>query len=262
MTNTSKNTSISLLTRQQLELLNKRTLQYPLPIAEKDYFLAVAIQIIYNSPIKKQLVFKGGTALHHCYLPQKRFSEDLDFTSIGSGFRSEEVISTLESSGIFQAKKIFQSNFTFKIERLQYQGLLGQPGNIKIEIDHFQNILLPGVAKEYKNAWKVNVSPIVMDKREICAEKIRATSQRARYRDFYDLYFLIEKLKVDYQQSVSLLKKKEVRTAIISDNIAKNWSIAKEQIERDLGSIYCSEKISNHEIEKLIQKLQFDPIRK
>lgn len=179
MTNTSQNTPINLLTRQQLELLNKRTLQYPLPIAEKDYFLAVAIYIIYNSSLKNKLVFKGGTALHHCYLPQKRFSEDLDFTSIGCEFSSEEVTSILESSGVFQAKKIYQSDFTIKIERLQYQGLLGQHGNIKIEIDHFQNVLLPGITTDYKNAWRVNVSPLVMDKREICAEKIRDPAQRA-----------------------------------------------------------------------------------
>ena len=123
---------------------------------------------------------------------------------------------------MFQAKEVYQTDFTIKIEHLQYQGLLGQQGNIKIEIDHFQNVLLPGITTDYKNAWRVNVSPLVIDKREICAEKIRATAQRARYRDFYDLYFLVEKLKVNYQEAVCLLRKKEIRTLIISDTIAKN----------------------------------------
>ena len=35
--------------------------------------------------LAESLVFKGGTALHHCYLPQHRFSEDLDFTSLVRG---------------------------------------------------------------------------------------------------------------------------------------------------------------------------------
>ena len=78
-----------------------------------------------------------------------------------------------------QAKEVHQTDFTIKIEHLQYQGLLGQQGNIKIEIDHFQNVLLPGITTDYKNAWRVNVSPLVMDKREICAEKIRVPAQRA-----------------------------------------------------------------------------------
>ena len=260
MTSTSQNTPINILTRQQLELLNKRTLRYPLQIAEKDYFLALAVHVIYNSPLRKNLVFKGGTALHHCYLPQKRFSEDLDFTSLDSKISLNDVVAVLESSELFQAKKTYQSEFTIKIERLQFQGLLGQPGNIKVEIDRFQNVILPGVPTGYKNTWKVNVSPLVMDKREICAEKIRATAQRARYRDFYDLFFLIEKIKVDYQKAIRLLNKKEVRTPIVPDNIVKNWSIAKEQIERDLVNIYCSENVSIKNIEDVIKKLKFDPI--
>ena len=250
------------LTRQQLEVINKRTIKYPLPIAEKDYYLTLAIGIIYKSPLKNKLIFKGGTALHHCYLSQKRFSEDLDFTSLDNEISKGEIITILESTGVFQVKKTYLSKYTLKIERLQYQGLLGQPGNIKLEIDHFQNVVLPGVKKNYKNVWRVDSTPLVMDKREICAEKIRATSQRARYRDFYDLYFLIERLKVNYKYSVALLEKKEVRSPIISENISKNWLIAKEQISRDLGNIYCSESISNQKIERVIRKIQFSPIKK
>ncbi len=51
-------------------------------------------------------------------------------------------------------------------------------------------MVLPGKEVQYENVWNVPISLIVMDVGEILAEKIRATSQRARYRDFYDLYFL------------------------------------------------------------------------
>jgi predicted nucleotidyltransferase component of viral defense system len=96
----------------------------------------------------------------------------------------------------------------------------------------------------------------------MCAEKIRAVSQRARNRDFYDLYFLIEKLKVNFKDSVALFEKKEVRLSIISENISKNWLIAKKQMSRDLGNIYCSELITNQKIERVIRKIQFSPIKK
>jgi hypothetical protein len=43
--------TISLLTRQQLEIINRKSLRYPLQIAEKDYFLAVVMQIISESPL-------------------------------------------------------------------------------------------------------------------------------------------------------------------------------------------------------------------
>jgi predicted nucleotidyltransferase component of viral defense system len=260
MTNSSQNTSRNKLTRQQLELINRRTIRYPLPIAEKDYFLALAIQLVHNSPLKNSLIFKGGTALHHCYLSQKRFSEDLDFTSIDPDISLVELVSILESDGTFRSNKTYQSNFTIKIERLQYQGLLGQPGNIKFEVDYGQNVVLPGTEVEYKNFWRVNTHPIVMDPREICAEKIRAVSQRARYRDFYDLYFLIQELDVGLVEALDLLKQKEIRAPVISTNIANNWDVAKEQKEGDLGSIYCTEEIANKDIETLIQHIQFDDI--
>ena len=248
------------LIRQQLELINQRTLQYPLPIAEKDYFLALAIQLACNSPLKEKLIFKGGTAIHHCYLPQKRFSEDLDFTSIDPKITMEEIITVLESNGTFRVNKTFQSNFTIKIEKLQYQGLLGQPGNIKFEVDRHQNVVLPGVITEYQNVWRINASPIVMDQKEICAEKIRAVSQRARYRDFYDLYFLLNEQKINFDEALEILKQKEIREPIIAENIRKKWSIAKEQKDRDLGSIYCSESIENKAIEEIIGGIKFDDL--
>ena len=107
-------------------------------IAEKDYFLALAIQQLYHSSLKDKLIFKGGTALYHCYLPQKRFSEDLDFTAVAPNISLNEIVSALETEGTFKANKTYQSDFTIKIERLQYQGLLGQPGNIKCEVDYHQ----------------------------------------------------------------------------------------------------------------------------
>ena len=57
-----------MLSRQQLEIINRKTLRYPLQIAEKDYLLALVLQLITDSPLGEKLVFKGGTAIHHCYL--------------------------------------------------------------------------------------------------------------------------------------------------------------------------------------------------
>jgi predicted nucleotidyltransferase component of viral defense system len=261
MTNTSANTSGNRLIRQQLELINRKTIRYPLQIAEKDYYLALAVQLINGSSLKEKLVFKGGTALHHCYLSQKRFSEDLDFTSIDPGISLDEVEAVLESEGTFRINKAHPSDFTIKIERLQYQGILGQPGNIKIEVDHHQNVVLPGITVPYQNVWGVKTSANVMDQREIAAEKIRAVSQRARYRDFYDLYFLLNELDVAWEEATSLLKNKEIRTPVVAQNILRNWSVAREQKERDLGSIYCSEDVANEDIEKIIENIEFEDIQ-
>ena len=257
---TSNDMSDSILNRAQLEIINRRTLRYPLQIAERDYFLALAIQRISQSPLKNKLVFKGGTAIHHCYLPQYRFSEDLDFTSLDAAIKSEDILSVLEAKDLFKANKVFTSDFTIKIERLQFGGLLGQPGNIKVEVDFQQNVVLRGKTINYENVWGLIATPQVMDQREICAEKLRAASQRARYRDFYDLYFLITELKVDKDEVINLLRKKEIRTPITKENMIKNWSIAKEQQTGDLGSIYCKKTVDNSFIKGMIDALDFDEI--
>lgn len=73
---------IELMDKARLTAINKKNFAYPLAITEKDYLLAVVLQIIYDSKLKDKLIFKGGTAIHHLYLDQLRFSEDLDFTAI------------------------------------------------------------------------------------------------------------------------------------------------------------------------------------
>jgi uncharacterized protein len=47
---------------------------------EKDYVLTWTLLAIAESPLRDRLAFKGGTALKKVYIPDYRFSEDLDFT--------------------------------------------------------------------------------------------------------------------------------------------------------------------------------------
>ena len=68
----------------------------PLITAEKDYMLAIVLKLLYEAPISKKLVFKGGTALYHCHLPQLRFSEDIDFTAIDESIKMNELKSVFE----------------------------------------------------------------------------------------------------------------------------------------------------------------------
>lgn len=250
-----------MITRQQLQLINRRTLQYPLDIAEKDYYLTEAIKMISESPLGAQIVFKGGTALHHCYLPQYRFSEDLDFTSQNRDLSLEKVVAALEETGQFSVKKRYESFATLKIERLWYAGLLAQPGAIKVEIDRKQNVVLPPILRPYANVWGIPVMVQTMDLQEIAAEKIRAAATRVRYRDFYDLYLILQTAGIDVQEAVALLRHKEIRAPISQAHIAQNWQQAQSEADDDLRSIYCSRPVEHRDITDLIAHLHFDPIQ-
>ena len=254
-TKKSNEVNIPILSRRELEVINRKKLQYPLAVAEKDYFLALVSKIVFDSPLRGILVFKGGTALHHCYLKQMRFSEDLDFTSLDRDLKLEDVKKIFEPYDFLSVKKEYVSKATIKIEKLAYNGPLGQPNSLKLEVDFIQNVVLPAKDLEYKNIWKVDTKVRAMDIREIAAEKIRATSDRARYRDFFDLFQIFKNFNPNLKEIVGLVEQKEVRKPISQKSILANWRIAKQEKSGEVQRIYYSEEVADAEIEKMIKGL-------
>src|SRR3990172_1374713 len=69
--------------RIRLQEARKQT-GLPWEIIEKDYILSWVLAGISNvDTLRDTLVFKGGTALKKCYFGDYRFSEDLDFSTVG-----------------------------------------------------------------------------------------------------------------------------------------------------------------------------------
>ncbi len=247
--------TMELLTKAQLQIINRRNnLGYPLDAAEKDYFLALVSKIIYESPLREKLVFKGGTALYHTYLPQLRFSEDLDFTAI-SAIALEEIKSVLAVYDFLELKEYFVSDFTIKINRLKYSGPLGNPNSLKIEVDYAQNVVLPACEKEYRNAYGVQTTVRVMDLREILAEKIRAASGRARYRDFYDIAMITDGDKMNFAEILDLVRRKEIRETISQESMLRRWEVAKQEKGKGADLIVYTKEISEKEILGAIKKI-------
>ena len=244
-----------MLSRQQLELLNRKSLRYPLQIAEKDYVLALVLQLISRSPLGRKLVFKGGTSIHHCYLKQQRFSEDLDFSSGQQPISFDEVQAILTNVDYLTIKKYYLSTATIKIERLLYTGPIGFPNSLKIDIDKLQNVLLPMQEIPYRTAWGIEFPVRVMDIREICAEKLRAMSDRARYRDFFDVYLILKTHKLDLQEIISYLRQKEIRKPVSKSSILQRWALTRDQREVEKQAIYYSETVEDLMIEEMLHGL-------
>jgi predicted nucleotidyltransferase component of viral defense system len=251
----TKKMNLVSLTKRELEVINRKNFKYPLAIAEKDYFLAIVSKIVYDSPLRGKLVFKGGTALHHCYLNQMRFSEDLDFTSLDRSIKLEDVKKIFEPYDFLEIKKEYASGATIKLERVMYNGPLGQPNSLKLEIDFIQNVILPAKELKYNNIWKVDTIVRVMDIREIVAEKLRATSDRARYRDFYDLFQIFKNFKINLKEIIELIKQKEVRKPISQKSRLANWKIAKQEKIKESQKIYYSEEVADAKIEQMLENM-------
>ena len=244
---------IDLLDRPRLEVLNKRGPKYNLQDAEKDYFLAIILSIIYASGLKDALVFKGGTAIYHCYLDQIRFSKDLDFTSI-TKLKLSDVENLFSGFEIFKLKDMEEKKFGLAFS-VQYRGVLAQPDTIEIDINTNQKVLLEPSAMEYRNYYGVKLSCPVMDKREIFAEKIRTLNDRARPRDPYDLVILQKKMGLRLDDGLALLAKKEMFRSLDKERISENLRICIERFEDEIEELYYREPVSKAEIKKLAAEI-------
>ena len=167
--------------------------------AEKSFFQDLILFIIYKKHAK-ELIFKGGTALSKCY-GFDRFSEDLDFTlrdknnnikqTLNLGLKHYNVVFKLSS----KTTKDFVSSLKYK---LLIQGALYEPGNekslcsIRLDFSTRETPELDSVTLKLRpiSNYIPMFDIIVMDKREIFAEKIRTVLTRNQARDLYDLYYL------------------------------------------------------------------------
>jgi len=224
--------------------------------------LAIVSKVIAESELSEKIVFKGGTAIHHCYLEQSRFSEDLDFSSLDKHLTLEEVQKTLSLQPFLEVRRTHKSKATIKIENLRYTGVLDQPNYLKVEVDFIQNVVLPAKKLPYNNAWDIKAIVHVMDIKEICSEKIRAMSDRARYRDFYDWFLINQQYSFNPVEIYDLMQQKETRKIISKESILRNWGIAKEAKQRERTEVYYRNKVADHDewIEKALKKLSFKPI--
>lgn len=183
-------------------------------VVEKDYILDwVLWGISQNNYLKNVLAFKGGTALHKMYFSDWRFSEDLDFTTIGQ-VEKDELSDTIEKlcktvksqSGIdLRQREIIASgdaNSEWSFEaKIEYIGPRGQAGNplptILLHITNDELIKDKPVKKVLIAPYDdlpSNFSLMTYSLEEILSEKIRTVfHQRCWPRDIYDTWRLLKR---------------------------------------------------------------------
>jgi len=177
---------------------------FDIVLLEKDYLLTYLLYLIKDV---KGIYFKGGTALNKIFLNHERLSEDLDFTLTKNLQDVEEEIKNKLKSTIF--KKITHDkrvdNFTRLIVHYKF---FHETGTIFIDLNARAKILLkphkiqiPHFYLEFIPKFEFSC----LHKNEIIAEKVCATANRYKPRDYVDIYNIIQ-LKLPI--SMSLIKKK------------------------------------------------------
>lgn len=184
-------------------------------VIEKDYIITWVLIALAQSSLKQRLVFKGGTALKKCYLPDYRFSEDLDFTLIGqaneadlnNGFK--DVMQRLAKSRGFQFEiqdgKIERrsDSLTFYIEYVgPLQAALGGR-HIKVDITLVEQlefeVLEKVVLSLYSDTLENAETLQAYSMEEVLTEKLCALISRTEPRDLYDIDQLFKLGNVDHE---------------------------------------------------------------
>lgn len=222
-------------------------------LAEKNFVNSWILYAIYQSQLNNQVVFKGGTALSKIYFPEIwRFSEDLDFTATDKLDDIEtELRDALENieakSGIqFEVTNLHRAgNPTEYIQAdIQYDAVLGQRNTTQLDITVDEELFFP-VETHQHSFEDIPQFPLqVYSVEEIFVEKLRSLFQRARARDYYDLYRLINQNEFDKESIRDALQVKaeqqnvtiDLQTGIPQedlDDVENYWSQALDRLVTD-----------------------------
>lgn len=225
----------------------------PAGIARQEIILTYALALLNESGLLGRLAFKGGTCLRKVFFgKQYRFSEDLDFTALKNG-NPESLLRDI--------RKAFSSPF----HDISFQEVEGSEritlGGVGIQFEYrtqsatgafdleasfraepvLQITRRPLQKQSYFKHLEVPIPEVhSLAFEEIVSEKIRATFQRTRPRDVYDLYFC-------FQRPISLRQLKGLV-------LIKCWQVRDPfDLDRFLGNLH-STKYNWEELDNLLPK--------
>jgi len=225
-----------MVTKNEIVAIAKKK-KLPLGKIEKDCVLTYVLKKIYESNLKNNLVFKGGTALHKLYL-HKRISIDLDFTE-AVPVSIDELKSIIEIKEI--KSKIKEVNKTENSTKtiLSYTSVLEYKNNIVIDISRREKPLLGTITKELISPYFKKFDILTFQLEELIAEKIRAAIQRNKPRDYLDIYYILSKGTLDLNKTMEISKKKVEATGDKFDigKIFTNLDLVKSLWKQDLTGL-------------------------
>lgn len=196
----------------------------PWEVLERDYLLSwILAGISRVDALRETLVFKGGTALKKCYFGEYRFSEDLDFTGVGSALSGRAMMAAM-GSACTVAVEILDPYAPVEIVCERHVERDPHPGGqeafdirarfpwhrqlqarVMVEVAMDEPLLrahpFRRVIHSYGEPLDIQVQVYALE--EIVAEKLRAILQhartletrgwvRSRARDYYDLWRILD----------------------------------------------------------------------
>lgn len=180
----------------------------------REYWEVVLLNRLFESPGGKNLVFKGGTALRLAY-GSPRFSEDLDFSlmvdNMGRVFK-EMATGLVQPFAAADITDLATKRWMYLCEIRITEGYLAQPFRIKLEVSR-----RPAVG--HRSELRLITSPAtplqalgrVATLEQLFRDKQDCIVDRAAPKDVFDLWFITQKMGIQYKPPETRISSKELR---------------------------------------------------
>ncbi len=212
---------------------------------ERDYVFGWVLNAIYSgSSLGNEFILKGGNGLRKSYLPNTRFSKDLDFSvekEVNQRTLHDElnkicslvsekagVVFELDRTMVRPKNLPFTDNNVLEA-RLYFKGFYGKESiSIKTQLDitQFDKIYLPvqevKLIHGYPDCDKCEILIKCQKAEEILASKLNTLLHRQKVADLFDLLYSIvftSDYSVNKKEVISTFLKKSIFTS--SPNVAK-----------------------------------------
>ncbi|MFO7568629.1 MAG: nucleotidyl transferase AbiEii/AbiGii toxin family protein [Smithellaceae bacterium] len=176
----------------------------------REYLQYKILEIIFNSRIAPKLSFLGGTALRIVH-ENTRFSEDLDFDNFSLSeedfsLLTKEIQTGLQREGYnVEIRNVLKRAFRcyIKLPQVLFENAMSDlvQEKILIQVDTEPHDFFYKPDKVFLNKFDVFTQIAVTPPDILLAQKFYAllNRKRAKGRDFYDVVFLLQKAKPNYE---------------------------------------------------------------
>jgi predicted nucleotidyltransferase component of viral defense system len=223
----------------------------------REYLQYKILEIIFNSRLCAKLSFLGGTALRIVH-ENTRFSEDLDFDNFKLSesefvFLTKEIQRGLQRGGFnVEIRNIMKKAFRcyIRLPQVLFDKPMSDLKNeiILIQVDTESHDFVYSPDNLILNKFDVFIQIAVTPPDILLAQKIYAllNRKRAKGRDFYDVVFLLQKTKPNYdylQQKIGVADSQVLKDKIISHIRDLNLKELAKDVEPFLFNPSDSKKI-------------------
>jgi len=185
---------------------------------EKEYLQYIFLSAISRYP--DNFVFKGGTCLRICF-EHERASEDLDFNTNLSTTEIKKVVEACLKEFEFlnirfkmYSEKIFDGNIRVEVrfEGPLFAEKVSSTNTLKIDFNKgkVKHKIVKVIQKLFSDVPQFTI--VVLGKKDILAEKMRALIDRGEPKDLYDVWMLLnEKVELNKELIFSKLREEKIK---------------------------------------------------